>query len=216
LGIRPFGGDALMAARKQKIILFVEGELEKEALPEFLRTWLNASHNKSGIELRAINMGGAGNYIEELPEQFESFENDEAVLGFIGLLDLYRLDEHLTEIQTVSGKDAKLAKAKKLLESKVKTTKKFEQHFAVQETEAWFFTIPETELGVDLGQFKSKPPENIEKPADELKTLFAKKEKSYSKVTTGKQLFKKLNADDCKERCPNMKTMLTAILKLTN
>jgi hypothetical protein len=201
-----------------KFILFVEGHTEKNALPAFLKTWLDPKlAQPAGIS--AVRFGGWRELVQETPKRANMYLNGpdkDAIIAVIALLDLFG--------PTFYPKDKKTAKerydrAKQELERKV-GLQKFRQFFAVHETEAWLLSDPNV-FPSDVKKAVAKKiqsPEQVnfdEPPAKFLERLYKEKtNRTYKKTTHGSELFSQLDVELAYAKCPRLKELLDEMLNL--
>ncbi|HVA79697.1 MAG TPA: DUF4276 family protein [Candidatus Binataceae bacterium] len=200
-----------------KFVLFVEGETERGALPEFFHRWLDPRLPKrAGI--RVVKFEGWRDYDREIEKKVKlnlSGGGGDDVIAAIGLLDLYGLEIFPNSAISVAHR---YDFAKDYFERKVGDSR-FTQYFAVHEIEALLFSDPEifpTELRKSVQAFKHPEEINFDKPpAVRLEKLYREKIKeTYKKVTEGYDLFGKLDPEIVCARCPYFKRLLDDILNL--
>ncbi|MGH7491509.1 MAG: DUF4276 family protein [bacterium] len=201
-----------------KFILFVEGHTERNALPAFLKTWLDPKLTQpAGII--PVRFNGWRELEKEMRKKAGLYLNrpdKDAIIAAIALLDLYG--------PTFYPKDKKTAKeryewAKKYLEMKV-GQERFRQFFAVHETEAWLLSDPSlfpTDVKKALSK-KIKSPEQVnfdEPPAKLLQRLYKEKtNRIYKKTTHGSELFHQLDVELAYAKCARLKELLDEMFKL--
>jgi hypothetical protein len=114
--------------------------------------------------------------------------------------------------------DAKYTWAKAELEHQVGDTR-FQQHFAVHETEAWLLSDLEIfpiAIRNSLESCSNRPESvNLQQPpAKRLDQLYRANGREYKKVEDGSALFNKLDPNRAYERCPHLKMLLDEMLTL--
>ena len=138
------------------------------------------------------------------------------IIAVIGLLDLYG-PTFYPQDQTTA--DVRFAWAKQHFEREVGLDK-FRLFFAVHEFEAWLLSQPQIfpRDVKDALPAKICQPEKVnfdEPPAKLLNRIYESKLRhNYKKTTYGKQLFAKLDPTVAIEKCPYLKVMLEAMLKM--
>lgn len=195
------------------IALFVEGHTER-AVPAFLERWLDPrlSH-PAGV--KPVRFQGSGDYLKSFAQRAKKDLDSGGLIAVIGLLDLYGAPLSLPPSLTV---DAKYTWAKAELERRV-GDRRFRQHFAVHETEAWLLSNPEIFPAAIRDRLKSASyrPESVDfqqPPAKLLHQLYSAAGNDYKKVTDGFRLFGKLTPDLAYEKCPHLKMLLDDMLSL--
>jgi hypothetical protein len=196
-----------------KLILYVEGDTEKEVLPQFLRRWVDPRlENK--VRIAPVNLDGVSNYIKEFANRAQLDLRAADVLGCIGIIDLYG-----SGLPYPNGTiEAKYEWAKEELEKQVRDPR-FRQHFAVHETEAWLLSEPQI-FPPDIASHlpKSPTPERVnfqDPPSHRLKDLYWQRlGKRYKKPIEGSRLFQKLDPEVACARCPYLKLLLEDIVAL--
>lgn len=201
-----------------KFILFVEGETEDLAVAAFLKRWLDAELEKP-VGLQVVRFRGAGELIKEVSDRalraLNSPKGD--VLAVFALLDLYECPLPYPSHQMTVDERAKWGK--EYMEKQVGHPR-FQQFFAVHETEAWLLS----DVGIFPSQFqksltaKSRNPETVnfdEPPAALLGNLYRTRiPGGYRKTTEGPALFRKLNPRTAYDKCPSLKALLDEMLTL--
>jgi hypothetical protein len=194
-----------------RLLLYVEGDTEEAALPDFFRRWLLG--RGSDLEIRAVNFKGVGSYLREFAKRAKGDLSGRYVRGIVGLVDLY--GSHLSYPN--GSVEEKYLWAKGELEQRV-GDRRFRQHFAVHEAEAWLLSgeklFPQP---IDV-RLPKTPPEGINfqnPPGTLLQNLYlANLDRNYGKVLDGTELFQKLDPDVAYDRCPHLKLLLDDILSL--
>jgi len=194
-----------------KFIVFVEGHTEEKAIASFLKKWLDKRLDlPAGISV--IRFQGNSEYLVDIKDRVHMLftgKNNQEIIAAIGLLDLYGLD-FPEKIESVAKR---YEWAKESIEKKV-AHPKFKQFFAVHEIESLLFSdISIFPLPISKKITKKiLKPETInfnEPPAKLLKRLYKEQlHKVYTKTTTGKSLFDRLNPDTAYQKCPYFKFMM--------
>ena len=199
-----------------KFVLFCEGATEKGALPEFLRRWLNSQLSvKVGIQ--PVGFNGWAEMVKDSPKKAQLHLSKSDVIAVVALLDLYGPTlNYPTDCKTASEK---VEWARVNLQSKVDDVR-FRQHFAVHDVEAWILSQPDVlPLAVQKKlPGKTEKPETVnfdEPPAYLLKRLYEETTKgSYKKVTYGVDLFRKLDPQVVREKCPYFRKLADDLVDL--
>jgi hypothetical protein len=200
-----------------KFLLFVEGSTER-ALPDFLRSWLDARLPQR-VGIKVVRFEGWRDYYDGIVKKVElslSGKSGADVVAAIGLLDLYGPTFYPQDRKTAAER---YAWGKRHLEEKVDQTR-FHQHFAVHETEAWLLADPEIlprEVSAALPGRCARPEEvNFEEPPAKLlaRLYRAKLGKPYKKVIDGANLFQSLQPERAAAKCPALRALLEDMLRL--
>jgi hypothetical protein len=193
------------------VLLYVEGDTEEAALPGFFGRWLRGKG--PDLDIRAVNFQGASNYRKAFSKRAKRDLSGGRVRGIVGLIDLYG-----SKLPYPDGSpDEKYSWAQRKLEDEV-GDRRFRQHFAVHETEAWLLSgenlfAPEIDV-----RLPKTPPEAINfqnPPARLLQNLYlAQLKRNYAKVRDGVDLFAKLDPEVAYDRCPHLRLLLDEVLAL--
>jgi len=198
-----------------KFILFVEGHIENKAIPSFLKRWLDPQLSKR-VGIKSVRFEGWPELVKDSQTKANLYLSQDSVIAVIALLDLYGPTIYPNDKNTAKER---YAWAKQYLEGKVGLDNFF-QFFAVHEVEAWLLSDPSIFPNSikPLVQKISKSPEDINNtmpPAKRLNDIYQKKTKRrYKKVTYGKNLFSKLDPSVAYNKCPRLKELLDAMLKI--
>lgn len=198
-----------------RFILFVEGHTENKAIPSFLKRWLDPQLSKP-VGIKSVRFEGWPELVKDSPTKANLYLSQDSVIGVIALLDLYGPTIYPNDKNTATER---YAWAKQYLEGKVGLANFF-QFFAVHEVEAWLLSDPSIFPNSikPLVEKISKFPEDIDNtmpPAKRLNDIYQKKTKRrYKKVTYGKDLFSKLDPGVAYYKCPHLKELLDAMLKM--
>lgn len=199
-----------------KFILFVEGRTEHKAIPSFLKRWLDPQLSKP-VGIKSVRFEGWPELVKDSSTKANLYLSQDSVIAVIALLDLYGPTIYPNNKNTATER---YAWAKQHLERKVDQTNFF-QFFAVHEVEAWLLSDPTIFPNSikPLVQKISNSPEDINNttpPAKRLNEIYSKQTKRrYKKVTYGKDLFAKLDPNVAYKKCPRLKELLDAMLKLS-
>jgi uncharacterized protein DUF4276 len=198
-----------------KFMLFVEGDTEK-ILPNLLKRWLDP-RLPAPVGIRVIGFEGVSDYYAGIRKRVELSLDEKPgaeVIAAIGLLDLYGFYPADNRPRA-----ERYAWAKAHVEDIVKN-RRFRQHFAVHETEAWLLADPEIfprEVKGTLPRGISRPETvNFDNPpARLLGRLYQEKlGRKYRKVIDGAKLFRLLSPELAYEKCPALKALLDDMLEL--
>ncbi len=200
-----------------KFVLFVEGETERRVLPSFLKRWLDPKLNQR-VGIKIVRFEGWRDYVKHIRTKVELNLSGKAgrdVIAAIGLLDLYGPTFYPPDKKTA---DDRCSWGQTYIEQRVKN-KSFSQHFAVHELEAWLLADP---AGFPDAVKRALPgncanPETVnfdEPPAKLLERLYRDKtNQRYKKVTDGADLFRNLDPNGAREKCPHLKALLDEMLR---
>jgi Domain of unknown function (DUF4276) len=201
-----------------KLVVFVEGDTEAACLPELLRRWLD-QHCNPRVGIAIVKFAGWSDYYENIARKVQlhlSSGRREDVLGGIGLLDLYG-----PTLYPANARDADSRKkwAKAEIERRAGNPL-FRQHIAVHETEAWLLSQPAIfpKPVADALAQRVQNPElvNFDQPPAKLldRLYWDKLGKKYKKVIDGVDLFRKLDINIARSRCPSLLEFLDAAKEL--
>lgn len=203
-----------------KFVLFVEGYTEKDALPAFLKRWLDPKLEKP-VGIKTVKFEGWAALRKDVRKKALLYLNgpqSQDIVAVIGLLDLYGPGFYPSHLIRA---DDRYNWAKKDIEDEV-AHPKFRQFFAVHEVEAWLLSQPKLfpSLVRDSFPVRINQPETInfnEPPSKLLQRLFQNRIKqTYKKVTHGKDLFDRLDPSIAYENCPRLKELLDEMLDLAS
>jgi hypothetical protein len=200
-----------------RFILLVEGETERKVLPEFLKRWLDARLMQP-VGIHPIKFEGWRELWDDVADRsrfhLERSPNRNQNIAVISLLDLYGPTIYPDDISTARERDAW---GKKHIEKEVGRDR-FRHFFAVHELEAWLLSQPTIFPPEIRDKLPKQKPEQVnfdQPPAKWLDKLYAQTpRRKYKKVTDGIQLFKKLDPEIARERCPHLKALLDEMLDL--
>ncbi len=201
-----------------KFILLVEGHTEHNAVPAFLKRWLDARLQQP-VGIKSVLFEGWRELAADMRQKAHMHlngSNCRDVIAVIALLDLYGPTFYPRNTESAADR---YAWGKEHFERLV-GHEKFRHFFAVHETEAWLLSDPNVfpkEIRDRLHDRVNRP-ETVnfnEPPAVLLDSLYRQAtNKSYKKVVYGKQLFQKLDPNIAYEKCPRLKAMLDEMLRL--
>lgn len=201
-----------------KFILFVEGHTEHQAIAGFLKRWLDP-RLPVPVGVQPVRFDGWAEMVRDAPQKAKMFLNAPKgdVIAVIALLDLYGLQiPYPAEAISVGER---IAWGTAHLQQQVNEVR-FRQFFAVHETEAWLLSQPglfPEEVSKSL-KSKAEKPERVnsdEPPAKLLDRLYKSATgRGYKKVTEARNLFPKIDPSTAYGKCPNLKTLLDAMLEL--
>ena len=198
-----------------KFILFVEGQTENKAIPSFLKRWLDPQLSKP-VRIKSVRFEGWAELVKDSPIKANLYLSQGGVIAVIALLDLYGPTIYPDNENTA---EKRYQWAKRYLEGKVDQPNFF-QFFAVHEVEAWLFSDPSifpNSIKTSVQKI-SKSPEDIDNtmpPAKRLNEIYSRQTKRrYKKVTYGKSLFAKLDPNAAYKKCPYLRELLDAMMKI--
>ena len=200
-----------------KFILFVEGHTEKHAVGAFLKRWLDLRTPKS-VGIMVVRFDGWPEMVKDMPKKAKMHlagpDHDE-IIGVLALLDLYGPTFYPDHLLTSKER---LDWATQEMENRVGDAR-FHMFFAVHEFEAWLLSQPEI-FPRPIAEAISKiprAPEDVDfdaPPSKRLREFYEKAGRNYKKTTHGVQLFAKLDPNVAAEKCPELRKMLEAMLKM--
>lgn len=198
-----------------KFLLFCEGKTEREALPMFLKRWLDTRLSKP-VGIKPVQFGGWKDLYTDAKKKANLRLREDDVIAVISLLDLYGPTFYPSHKITAGDR---YAWAKKHIEDRVEH-EKFHQFFAVHEVEAWLLSEPHLFPNDVSKGFPGRTtnPETVnfdQPPAKLLNRLYREKgRRTYKKVTHGKELFDRLDPETVRIKCPRFAEMLDVMLRL--
>ncbi len=204
-----------MGGREMKFILFVEGHTENKAIPSFLKRWLDPQLSKP-VGIKSVRFEGWPELVKDSQTKANLYLSRDSVIAVIALLDLYGPTIYPDNENTA---EKRYQWAKRHLEGKVDQTNFF-QFFAVHEVEAWLLSDPTifpNSIKPSVQKISRSPEDinNTTPPAKRLNDIYRiKTKKRYKKVVYGKDLFAKLAPSVAYKKCPRLKELLEAMLKL--
>lgn len=200
-----------------KFVLFVEGETERAVIADFLRRWLN-QRLSARVGVNAICLRGSPNFVRKIGTKARFVldgPDSGAIIAGIGLLDLYGFPHYPGHVKSAAER---YEWAKQEVEGAVGHFK-FRMYFTVHETEAWLLSQPgifPPDIQKPL-QGMAKNPEDVDfdnPPAKRLDDLYKRFCGGYRKVVHGTDLFRKLDPEIARKKCPHLDRMLNDMLEL--
>lgn len=198
-----------------KFVLFVEGYTEKNAIPSFLKRWLDVKLAQP-VRIQCVRFEGWAELVKDAPHKAELYLSRNDVIAVIALLDLYGPTFYPVDKTTP---DERYQWAKSHLEGKVGQANFF-QFFAVHEIEAWLLSNPAifpATVRKEIQKLSATPEvvNNERPPAKCLEEIYKKQtRRRYKKVVYGKDLFAKLDPGIAYDKCPRLKELLDNMLTL--
>jgi hypothetical protein len=201
-----------------KFVLFVEGDTEQKVLASFLKRWLDPRLSKK-VGIKPVLFDGWADMDKRLVKKARHYlagPDSGDIIAVIALLDLYG-PKFYPSHRTTAIERLEWAKAR--FEKEV-GDKRFRMFFAVHETEAWLLSNPDIFPREIASGFpgKVKGPEEVdfdEPPSKLLERLYRQKtNRTYKKVTGGRELFDLLDPDLAYAKCPQLKRMLDEMLRM--
>jgi len=214
-----------MASTRQKsrrIALFVEGDTERgdsrrKTLPTFFHKWLDPQlpeHGKVGIQ--AVRFQGVSNYLDDLAKKVELYLTERRANFVVGLVDLYGLPPDHCDVSRFATVREKVIAARETIRALVPAefAKRFRQHFAVHEVEAWLLAYPERFPAEKRSQITKRPPEEVnfnEPPAKFLKRVLGSK---YKKTVYARNIFPRVDPQIAIDKCPFLRLLASDLLEI--
>ena len=201
-----------------RFVVFVEGYLERIALPGFLSNWLNSATTQR-VGIKIIRFQGGGEFKNKLASAVRRHLNGPSnfdLIAAIGILDLYGVNYYPNHVSTVQERYDWLCQH---FENEVDCAK-FHMFCAVHEFEAWILSQPEflpAEVRRALpGRVQNPESVNFDNPPSKLlKRLYSEKlGRDYKKIVDGSNLFSQLDPSVAREKCPYLKKMMDKLLSL--
>jgi hypothetical protein len=200
-----------------RIVLFVEGFTEREAVAAFLKRWLDPRLARP-VRITPVRFNGWRDLFDGAATKARLYldRRNEDVLGVIALFDLYGPTIYSPELDSA---DRRYEWIVRHLERQVGHPR-FRAFAAVHEVEAWLLSQPELlPAPVRNGlPGRCERPETVnfdEPPAKLLDRLYSTHlHRGYKKRTYGRDLFGRLDPDRARERCPRLASLLDAMLEL--
>ena len=199
-----------------KFVLFCEGPTEQGALPEFLRRWLN-SKLPQRVGVQPVLFNGWAEMVKDSPAKARLHLSNPDVIAVVALLDLYGPTFYISN-HTTAAERFEWAKAH--LEEKVDNDR-FLQYFAVHEVEAWILSQPEllpVSVRKKLPPAATTQPETVnfnEPPGYLLDRIYQEATgRGYKKRTYGAELFRKLDPNAVREKCPYFRRLADDLVEL--
>jgi hypothetical protein len=194
-----------------KFIVFVEGDTEHKALPDFMRRALSTKNPKQSIGVQTVKFEGWADMCKRVKAKANFYLDREMhtdVLGVLSLLDLYG-PMYPANCKSVSDRKKHF---KQQFEIAVGDDR-FAHFSAVHEVEAWLLCQPEIfPQAVRAAVQKVQSPERVNfdsPPAVFLDRAYEKNLKqSYKKTVHGVNLFRELDPQVVESRCPAFKQLV--------
>ena len=201
-----------------RFVVFVEGYLERIALPAFLSNWLNSATTQR-VGVNVIRFQGSGEFKNKLASAVRRHLNGPSnfdLIAAIGILDLYGVNYYPGHVSTVQERYDWLCQH---FENEVDCAG-FHMFSAVHELEAWILSQPEflpAEVRRALpGRVQNPESVNFDNPPSKLlQRLYREKlRRDYKKIVDGSSLFSQLDPSVAREKCPYLKKMMDKLLSL--
>ena len=201
-----------------RFVVFVEGYLERIALPAFLSNWLNSATTQR-VGVNVIRFQGSGEFKNKLASAVRRHLNGPSnfdLIAAIGILDLYGVNYYPGHVSTVQERYDWLCQH---FENEVDCAG-FHMFSAVHELEAWILSQPEflpAEVRRALpGRVQNPESVNFDNPPSKLlQRLYSEKlGRDYKKIVDGSNLFSQLDPAVARNRCPYLKKMMNKLLSL--
>lgn len=198
-----------------KFVLFVEGHTEKEVLSGFLKRWLDPKlSNPVGIS--TVRFDGWAELVKDSPTKARLYVEQENVIAVISLLDLYGPTFYPPAVSSV---EERYEWGKRRLE-KLVDHEEFFHFFAIHEIEAWLLSDPSIfpvpmRKAVEANSLDPESVNGTQPPSKLLNEIYEREtRRRYKKVTHGKALFKELDPEIARKKCPHLKLLLDKMLEL--
>lgn len=209
-------------AGSRRIALFVEGDTERgdarqKTLPTFFHNWLDPQlPSLSKVGIHAVKFQGVSDYLDDLPTKLELYLSERRANYVVGLVDLYGLPPSRVDLSDCATVAEKVEKARRQIRSLVPDAfkRRFRQHFAVHEVEAWLLAYPERWPPEVRDQITRRPPEQVnfnEPPAKFLKRILGGK---YKKTVRAKNFFPHVDPQAAIDKCPFLALLAYDLLEI--
>ena len=201
-----------------RFVVFVEGHLERIALPGFLSSWLNSATTQR-VGINVIRFQGGGEFKNKLASAVRRHLNGPSnfdLIAIIGILDLYGVNYYPNHVSTVQERYDWLCQH---FENKVDCAG-FHMFSAVHELEAWILSqteiLPAEVRRALPGRVQNPESVNFDNPPSKLlQRLYREKlRRDYKKIVDGSSLFSQLDPSVAREKCPYLKKMMDKLLSL--
>ncbi len=203
-----------------KFVLFVEGYTEQKVVGPFLKRWLD-SRTRESVGIKVVRFDGWPEMVKDMPKKAKMHLNGpdrHNVVAVLALLDLYGPTLYPSHLRTSRER---LEWATQEMENRIGDTR-FRMFFAVHELEAWLLSQPEIfpKPIANAVSGISNAPEDVDfdaPPSRRLCEFFQQKTgRTYKKTTHGIQYFTKLDPEMAAQKCPELRRMLEAMLKMVH
>ncbi len=198
--------------RSRQIALFVEGDTET-ALPAFFHHWLDPKLEQK-VGIRPVKFKGVSNYLGDLAQKVESHLTKDGADFVFGLLDLYGLPDRI-DFSNASTVAEKVSTAREQIRNLIPNHlgKRFFQHFAVHEVEAWLLAYPKKFPADVQGQIgKIEKPETVDFNEPPAKFLNGILRGRYMKTVYAKKIFPYVDPQVAINKCPYLQKLATDLL----
>lgn len=201
-----------------RIVLFVEGFTEREAVAAFLKRWLD-SRLAHPVRITPVRFNRWRDLFDGMAKKARLYldgPRSERPLGVVALFDLYGPTIYPPHLDSA---DQRYDWVVRHLEGLVDRPE-FRAFAAVHEVEAWLLSQPEL-LPAQVRNGlpgRCERPESVnfnEPPARLLDRLYSTHlHRGYKQRTYGRDLFGRLDPELARQRCPRLGSLLDALLEL--
>lgn len=201
----------------RKIALFVEGHTERQSLSAFFHKWLDPQLPENGkVGIVLVRFEGNSNYLQDLTQKVELYLDKNRAHVIFGLIDLYGLPPDRVNLSDCHTVAEKVKKARLIIRNLIpqKFQRRFRQHFAVHEVEAWLLAYPEKWPNEIRSKITRKSPEEINFDQPPAKLLASLLKKKYKKTVRAKNIFSFVDPAIAYEKCPHLKCLLDDLLRV--
>jgi len=202
-----------------RFVLFVEGDTEKDVLPNLLKRCLEEQIERP-VGIRAVNFNGWSNLWRDARQKANFYlrgaGQSQDIVAVVSLLDLYGPDIYPPHLESAQQR---LQWAKAKIENEV-THERFRHYFAVHELEAWLFSQPEIfpiETRKDVHALSANPEEvNFDRtPKRRLHEIYEHRlKRGYQPRVDGAKLFRRLGPQEVRSKCPIFTMMIDELAAL--
>jgi hypothetical protein len=203
-----------------RFVLFVEGDTERDVLPNLLKRCLE-ERTLQPVGIRAVNFNGWSNLWRDVRQKADFYLRGAGkspdIVAVVSLMDLYGPDIYPAHLNSAKER---LEWAKSRLEKEVVRHERFRQYFAVHELEAWLFSQPDifpAEIRKEIHALSTNP-EGVNFDAPPKKRLHSiydhRLKRRYQPRVDGAKLFRKLAPQALKSKCPIFTAMIEELAAL--
>lgn len=204
----------------RQIVLFVEGHSERgearqRTLSTFFKKWLDPKlPEMAKVGIKPVKFQGVSNYLDSFVDRLELYLDKGKANFAFGLLDLYGLPPDRIDLSNCHTVAEKVGRAEKTICAMVpdRFKKRFRQHFAVHELEAWLLAYPERWPPQVRDQIRKRPPEQVnfkEPPAEFLDRILRGR---YKKTVYAKNIFRQVDPQVAIDKCPYLHRLTEDLL----
>ncbi len=164
-----------------------------------------------------VRFNGIGNYLQNVARKVDRALNQERADFVVGLVDLYGFPFDKIDLPKNPTVEDKITASREFCRSLVDNNlrKKFHQHFAVHEVEAWLLAYPDewpANIRSDIAKKGSPEKVNFDNPP--AKFLNDLHKGRYKKTTVANKIFPKVDPTTAIQKCPYLKILAEDLLEI--